>query len=196
MKENDDDSLNQRLANADRAILRAQLGRKIRELGGIMSEPVQDEVSDLELEFLNRVIAWETSPLSTHRAWLAREGLVFPAPEDLDGPGLERELWRLIEVLAVARVFLSHTDHLSDDELYGKLWHEVLNADAPDSARTDDDACHWNFADAGGSGERIWLTYHASDEDRQDWKDSFPEVVLPPRQRAPYARDHRLPVRD
>src|SRR5688572_24889653 len=99
MKENDDDSLNRRLANADRAILRAQLGRKIHELGGIMSEPVNDEVSDLELEFLNRVIAWETSPVSTHRDWLARHRLVFPPPENLTGPALERELWRLIEAL-------------------------------------------------------------------------------------------------
>ena len=196
MKENDDDSLNRRLANADRAILRAQLGRKIHELGGIMSEPVQDEVSDLELEFLNRVIAWETSPFSTHRAWLARQRLVFPPPEDLDGPALERELWRLIEALAVARVFLSHTNHLGDGELYGQLWHEVLEADAPDFARTADDGCHWDFADASGSGEQIWLTYHASDEERQDWKDSFPDVVLPPRLRAPYSRDHRLPIRD
>ena len=75
MKENSDDSLGQRLANADRTSLRAQLQRKIHELGGIMSESVHDEVPDFELEFLNRVIAWETSPVSTHRDWLARHRL-------------------------------------------------------------------------------------------------------------------------
>ena len=196
MKENDDDSLNQRLANADRAILRAQLERRIHELGGIMSEPAQNEVSELELDFLNRVIAWETSPRSTHRQWLARQRLVFPPPEALQPSALEPELWRLIEALAVARVFLYHTNHLSDGELYAKLWHEVLDADAPDFARTVDDGCHWDFADAGGSGEQVWLTYHASEEERRDWKDSFPDVVLPPRQRALYSRDDRLPVRD
>jgi hypothetical protein len=196
MKENDNDSLNRRLANADRAILRAQLGRKIHELGGILPEPAGDEVSDLELDFLKRVIAWETSPTSTHRTWLARQRLVFPAPEGLHGSALEHELWRLIEALAVARVFLYHTNHLSDAELYAKLWHEVLEADAPDFARTPDDGCHWDFADAAGSGEHVWLTYHASEEERQDWKDSFPDVVLPPRQHALYSRDDRLPVRD
>jgi hypothetical protein len=161
-----------------------------------MSEPLQDEVSDLELDFLKRVIAWETSPVFTHREWLARHGLVFPPPEDLDRPALERELWRLIEALAVARVFLSHTNHLSDGELYAKLWREVLDADAPDFARTADDGCHWDFADAGGSGEQIWLIYHASEEERRDWKDSFPDVVLPSRQRPLYLRDDRLPIRD
>src|SRR5687768_1222878 len=33
------------------------------------------EPARLELEFLNRVIAWETSPVSTHRDWLARHRL-------------------------------------------------------------------------------------------------------------------------
>jgi hypothetical protein len=196
MRENDDDSLNRRLANADRAILRAQLGRRLQELGGILPEPVGDEVSDMELDFLNRVLAWETSPSSTHGAWLARQRLVFPAPEDLDGATLERELWRLIEALAVARVFLWHTNHLGDAELYSTLWHEVLEGDAPDFVRTPDDGCHWDFADAGGSGEQIWLTYYASEQERQDWKDSFPDVVLPPRQRALHSRDERLPGRD
>jgi hypothetical protein len=195
MNQIDDDSFNQRHANADRANLRAQLHQKIRELGGLVSDPVGNDVSDHELSFLHHVIAWEKGPFSTHGEWLARHGLVFLPPEELAGARLKRELWRLIEALAVARVFLYHTDHLSDDELYAKLWHEVLDADAPDFARTADEACHWSFADGGGSDEHIWLTYYASGKDRRDWKASFPHGDLPPRQRARYRRDHHLPVR-
>jgi hypothetical protein len=196
MNQHNDDFLDQRLSNADRAVLRTQLEQQIRELGGIVSAPVHNEASNLELEFLNRVIAWETSPVSTHRDWLARHRLVFPPPKDLTDLTWERELWRLIEALAVARVFLYRTNHLSDEELYAKLWHEVLNGDAPDFARTGGDGCHWDFADVGGSGEQMWLIYYASEEERQDWKNAFPDVLLPPRQRASYCRDHRLPVRD
>lgn len=193
-----DDSLEERLARADRAIRRAQLEQKIRELGGLIPESNPDaDVSDIELEFLNHVIAWETGPFSTHCEWLARHGLIFATPEELRGRALKKELWRLIEALAVvARVFLYHTNHLSDAELYARLFHEVLDGDGPDFARTPDDACHWDFADAGSGEETLWLTFYADDQERKEWVQHFPDVVLPPKRRPPYRRDHRLPVRD
>jgi hypothetical protein len=163
-------------------------------MGGIVSPSSSNEVSDIELSFLRRVIAWEKGSMSTHGEWLARHGWMFPAPENREGAELKRELWRLIEALAMARVFLSHTNHLSDGELYSKLFHEVLPARAPDFARTTADACHWDFAEAGGSDDPLWLTYYASEEDRQDWKTAVPAVILPPRQVAPHPRDHQLPA--
>jgi hypothetical protein len=163
-------------------------------MGGIVSAPVGSEVSDFELTFLRRVIAWEKGPMSTHGEWLARHGWMFPPPERLNSAELKCELWRLIEALAMARVFLSHTNHLSDADLYSKLYHEVLPARAPDFARTTADACHWDFAEAGGSDDPLWLTYYASEEDRQDWKTAFPDVILPPRKVAPHPRDDQLPA--
>jgi hypothetical protein len=200
MSDEANEPLDARLAQADRAIRRAQLEEKIRELGGLIGRPAgeREEVSDLELTFLERVIGWETGPFSTHRAWLERHGLGFIPPAELAGPRLKAELWRLIESLAaVARVFLYHTNHLSDAELYHKLWHEVLAGDAPDFARTPDDACHWDLADASGSDESLqtWLTFHATERKRVEWVRDFPDTVLPPRRRAPYRRDHRLPLR-
>lgn len=194
---NDEESLDERLARADREIRRTQLEAKIRELGGVSPPRAEDEpASDLEIGFFERAIAWETGPHSMHRDWLARRGLHFMPPAELSGRALKRELWRLIEALAVARVFLYHTNHLSDAELYAQLWSEVLAGECPDFARTADDACHWDFADAGSGEEELWLRYHATPEERRDWKESFPDVVLPPRERPPYRRDHRLPVRD
>ncbi len=195
--ETEGESIEEKLARADREIRRARLEEKIRELGGVLPVHGEDDAaSDLELGFLERVIAWETGPRSTHGAWLARRGLHFMPPAELAGRALKRELWRLIEALAVARVFLYHTNNLSDEELYARLWSEVLVGECPDFARTIDDACHWDFADAGSGEEELWLRYHATPRERRDWKRWFPDVVLPPRERAPYRRDHRLPVRD
>lgn len=190
------DSIDDRIARAERAIQREHLARRIRELGGCVPEMNRDQVSELEISFLARVLAWETGPFATHGEWLARQGLVFPPPEELRGQRLAAELWRLIEALAVARVFLHHTDHLTDAELYRRLWEEVLEASAPDFARTADDACHWDFADPGSGDEQLWLAYYASEAERRAWVREFADVVLPPRRSAPPHRDHRLPARD
>lgn len=178
---------------AGRANRREQLVKRIRELGGYVPEPTGDISPEFELSFLAHVLAWETGPSSTHGEWLVRHGFVFEPPDELSGHRLKCELWRLIEALAVARVFLCHTNHLSDAELYARLWNDVLDADAPDFARTPDDACHWDFADAGSGDEQTWLMHYASEEARQAWVHEFRDVVLPPRRRPPYCRDHRLP---
>ena len=195
------DSIEERLAKADRAIQRAKVEEKIRELGGLIGRPIgeSDEADETESSFLRYVMAWETGPFSSHGEWLARRGLVFDAPEDLRGRRLKKELWRLIESLAVARVFLYHTNHLSDAELYAQLWNEVLDGGGPDFARTPDDACHWDLADwstGDEKDEQVWLRYHASEKERRQHELDFVGVVLPPRKRAPFRRDHRLPVRD
>lgn len=179
-----------------RANRREQLVRRIRKLGGYVPEPSADVSPELELSFLAHVLAWETGPSSTHGEWLARHGFVFEPPHALHGCRLTCELRRLIEALAVARVFLCHTNHLGDGELYARLWNEVLDADAPDFARTHNDACHWDFADAGSGEEQTWLMYYASEEERQAWVHEFRDVVLPARRRPPYCRDHRLPQPD
>lgn len=194
--DSNDDSIEERIARADRAIRREHLAQRIRELGGHVPDGNRDQVTELEISFLARVLAWETGPFATHGEWLARQGLVFAAPEELRGQRLASELWRLIEALAVARVFLYHTDHLTDAELYRRLWEDVLEATAPDFARTADDACHWDFADPGSGDERLWLAYYASPSERQSWVREFPDVILPPRRQPPPRRDHRLPARD
>jgi hypothetical protein len=184
------------LTQADREIAREQLKQKIRSLGGIVGESSPALDLDLELTFLQRVLAWETGALSTHRDWLAQRGLCFEPPEDLREGRLQEELSRLIDALALARVFLYHTDHLSDAELYTRLWHEVLPDEAPDLARTADDGCHWDFADWSADDGRVWLAYYASPAERQEWACESPGVKLPPRKRPRFNRDHRLPRRE
>jgi hypothetical protein len=155
-----------------------------------------NEVSDIELTFLRRVVAWEEGPFTTHRDWLARRGHTFRPLSEVDPAQLAGEMWRLIRALATARVFLENTDHLSDAELYVQLTTDVLDADAPDFARTKADAFHWDFADPSGRGLENWLTYYASDDERDEWEQEALNSSLPPRKQPPFDRDRKLPGRD
>lgn len=193
MTRDDNDSVEKRLAETDRLIRRDRLRQEIQDLGGLVGGANDEEVSEHELAFLERVVAWETGPRSTHRAWLARHGQNFVPPAELAGPRRGIELGRLIHALAGARVFLCRTDHLSDAELYTRLWSEVLPEECPDAARGPDDAWVWDFADAGSGAEDIWLRFYASPRERKDWRREFPSAPMPERQRPPYHRDHGLP---
>jgi hypothetical protein len=173
---------------------RDRLLRKICDLGGIASSPMSDQVSDLELGFLHRVIAWEEGPFTTHREWLRRRGQSFPAITEIPPERLSRVLWQLIEALASARVFLMHTDHLSDSSLYVKLTTEVLDGNAPDFARCEDDAYHRDFADPSAGHDQEWLTFYADEHEREEWRSILPETLLPPRQRPAHDRDRLLPT--
>lgn len=193
MANDDNDSVEERLAAADRLIRRDRLRQEIRDLGGLVGGANDERVSEHELAFLEQVRAWETGPRSTHRAWLARYGHTFAPPAELAGPRWKIELWRLIRALAEARVFLCHTDHLSDAELYARLWSEVLPEECPDAARGPDDAGVWDFADAGSGAEDIWLRFYASPQEREDWRREFPTASMPEREQPLYRRDHGLP---
>ena len=67
------------------------------------------------------------SPYATlPRKFLARCGFEPPPPETVADDEIRRELWQLIWVLALLRMFLENTDHLGDRELYEYLYHEAL----------------------------------------------------------------------
>jgi hypothetical protein len=179
---------------ASRATRRAHLVQQIEALGGFVPAAGPGEVTELELEFLQRVLATETGPYISNREWLEREGSVFVPLAELPAGSIGVELMRLVNALARARVFINYTDHLSDEELYERLWDEVLPDELPDLPRTEAEGFHWDFS--GGGETNAWLTYYASDEERERWRTEFPEVVIPPRCRPPHARDHLLPKRE
>ena len=169
---------------------RAELEEAVRTLGGVLA-PTTDFTE--EQDHIQRLIAAESAPPVTLRAWLMRHGLEFAAPGALPPEKLPGELQRLIQALAFARVFLSCTDHLSDSALYFRLWKDVLDADEPDVPRSEDDACHWDLSQSGARDNDIWLMYYASEDDREEWAENFPEASMPPRRPPPFGRDDQLP---
>jgi hypothetical protein len=178
-----------------RRLRRDWLVGKIQELGGKVGVSPAEDPSETELDFLEHVLAWETRPRSSNREWLKRHGQNFLPPFACGDDQLAAELARLTSALATARVFLYHTNHLTDRELYERLFSEVLPAECPNDARTELDGFHWDFAGGDGDAE-TWLQYYASAEEWRERQQEFPDDDLPPQKRAPHDRDRHLPQRE
>jgi hypothetical protein len=148
----------------------------------IDEEEIEDALFWANLHGIERI------EFKTLRQWLADGGFVLPAnpPDDR----LSAELNTLLGRLAGLGVVVEFADHLSDRELYSWLLEsghlEAHFSPLPDS---------FVHIDVIGSGSdednRLYLTYYASDEERAQWKERFPDEELPPRQKLPYDGDRR-----
>jgi hypothetical protein len=161
------------------------------DLHAMESDSAPPEVVE---QFWERVVAWETAPQTTHLEQLTKAGMELPAPEAMDDATLSAKLKELIECLAEIRVFLECTDHLSDRELYTRLWSECLRYETPDLPSDECSCWHIDFVSSGSEEDtHAWLKYYADDETRRDWVEQFPDYVLPNHEDPPYDRDRHLP---
>lgn len=157
-----------------------------------------DEMSlALKEQFMGYVEAYEEAEWITSFDLLEQGGMELPSPEELDDSQLTIKLWEVIRGLAMLRMFLYSTDHLSDRELYEKLWHEVLREENPDMPFNDDAAYHIDLL-GSGSGEdvELYLRYYADEDERDNWAHDWPTDVMPEHEALPYDRDRHLPARD
>jgi hypothetical protein len=155
---------------------------------------VRDFSTPKENEFLASMLAWERAPVLPIADWFEPR-LSLPHPEEVAGDEdgetrLHDLLWETIYKLFEKRVVLDFTDHLSNRELYTLIFRDILPSqekklDAVDSY------LHWDCVDASSNPE-TWLTYYASEEDREEWAREFDDVP-PPGQSPPYPR--QLPRR-
>lgn len=151
---------------------------------------------DARERFWRQVLACETAPWTTNFQQLAEAGVELPEPEALADAALSAKLWEVIDRLAAIRVFLSHTDHLSDRELYTALWHEVLREETRPLVDESNAAYHVSLVGTGSEEDnRAYLAYYADDADREHWRQHFPDEDLPPRKAPPFDRDRLLPQR-
>jgi hypothetical protein len=144
-------------------------------------------------EFARRMQLFEEGPTTTQFRQLADSGIDLPAPDSLDDAQVNAVLWNLIHGLARLRTYLSETNHLSDRELYCKLWTDVLCEEAP---ATDEIGFrhHVGLASNGGEPETtLYLKHYADDDFRRAWLARFPDYVMPAHTPAPYDRDRLLP---
>ncbi len=143
-------------------------------------------------QFLKHLIAFESAPTETEFDRLTGDGIPRPAPAEVPTQEIGVVLWRVILGLARYRVFLSSTNHLSDRELYEVLWHTVLREEV--TILLEGDTGAWQVPIPGDDPESTnYLTYYASEEDREQWSREFPDLVLPPRKWPLHDRDGDLP---
>jgi len=173
------------------------LKRRARALGGddMVEGPTERNLPlDLQRQFWQNVVDFESAPRKIRRELLAEDGFVPSRPDNLSDEELTKELWRLIHALAARRTYLDYTNHLSDRELYTLLVEEVLEEETEVLPKHAEWNCRICIDEYGAPNEEpgtsVYLRYYADERDRASWPSDQP---LPPQCDPPYDRDRRLP---
>jgi hypothetical protein len=147
----------------------------------------------IQEQFREQVLAAEDAVEEQPFEVLIRSDVTLPPAEELDDAQITVKLWEVIRGLAFLRMYLSFTDHLSDRELYERLWSDVLRV--PTALEPGSDAA-WHI-DLTGSGSEedvaIYLKYYADEDERRRWKEEWPDVLMPDAAPLPFDRDRHLP---
>jgi hypothetical protein len=177
----------------------AELKRQAEELAGAkMAEGGMEETPpEIEEGFWQHVVDYEKAPWTTNLKQLEAAGIELPPPETLNDEQLSKKLWEVIHGLALLRVFLDETDHLSDRELYTELWSDMLREEV--KAMPPDAEGAWHLSPLGGCSEediQLQMKYYADEEWRRQFQEDFPDFVMPEHEDPPYDRDRFLPQPD
>jgi len=146
---------------------------------------VREVPTPVENEFLASILAWERAPVLPISQWFEPE-LVLPNPDSLEEFELHSTLWDTIHKLYSKRIVLDFTDHLTDRELYRIVCRDIL----PSREKKIDlpkNYLHWNCAEADDDDPETWLTFYATDVEREAWAEETGQW-LPPAKTPPYPR--------
>ncbi|NLS94636.1 MAG: hypothetical protein GXX96_20980 [Planctomycetaceae bacterium] len=139
----------------------------------------------VENDFLASMLAWERAPVLPIYRWFDPE-LRPPRPSVLTDEDLHEILWDVIHKLHEQRIVLDFTDHLSDRELYCVIYRDILPA-REKKIELSTNYLHWDCSHAGGDPD-VWLQYYATEEERENWADSYRQP-LPVKRNPQYLRD-------
>jgi hypothetical protein len=184
------------LERVDQEIRINELKERAKELteGEMVSFEADDAPPGIVEQFWQRVVQYEEAPWTSQFEKLTEQGVEFPPPEELDDRALHDKLWEIINALARRNVFLSHTDHLSDRELYEHLVTETLHEATKDVPY--DPHAFMDYDMLGGCSDediRLLVTYYADDEERRWYAEDWFDGDMPERRKPPYDRDRHLP---
>jgi hypothetical protein len=153
-----------------------------------------DLPADVQEQFWKHVLAFEDAPEVVPFDLLVNFGVSLPAPDDLDDGHLTTRLWEVIHAMADLGLVLDFTNHLSDRELYARLWNDVLREptqlDPEDTLSVLHIDVSWSPSD---EGTLVYLKYYADDDVRRDWAREWPDYAMPDRVPLPFDRDRHLP---
>jgi len=148
---------------------------------------------EMQETFWKQVLAFEATPAVEPLQKLLESGMTLPPPDALENAALTITLWEVIHGLASIGVYLYFTDHLSDRELYVRLWRDVLR-DPMELTNDDGSAWHVDMSVGGSEDDSlVYLKYYADDDARRRWAQEWPDDPLPPAENPPFDRDRHLP---
>ncbi len=175
------------------------LKHRAEELCGGQMEigSLDDYPSEVEESFWKHVVDYEEAPWTTHFQQLENAGVSLPPPDSLNDEKLTAKLWDVIQKLALLRVFVEQTDHLSDRELYTHLWTDSLREETKALPLAANSAYHIQLLGSCSEEDmQLYLKYYADDEWRQQWHKDCPNDSIPEHENPPYDRDRLLPKPD
>jgi hypothetical protein len=144
-------------------------------------------------EFARKMKLFEEGPTTTHFEQLTARGIELPEPDSITEENINGKLWEVIRALAELRAYLDHTDHLSDRELYRRLWKSVLREEVP----AIDEIGFFHHIDLSVPGdddsELLYLRHYADEDTRRMWLAEWPDIVMPEHVDPPFDRDRLLP---
>ncbi len=129
-----------------------------------------------ENEFLASMLEWEVAPVLPIYRWFEPE-LRLPSPDALSDEKLSQVLDDVIAKMYEKKIQLDFTDHLSDRELYTLIYRDIL----PSREKKLDHRnsfVHWDCSEGKSD---VWLSFYASDDDRDQWSDLYDEPLPPKR---------------
>ena len=155
------------------------------------SENCPEEIRE---RFLESVVAFEEAEPVALFDELTRMGLRMPAPEEMDDVQLNNKLWEIIRCMSLLGAYLHSTDHLSDRDLYRRLWTDILREPTVLMPHNQNFAGHLDIIGSGSEEDiQLYLRYYADEEERQRWTEEFTGDPVPPHEPLPFDRDRLLP---
>ena len=144
-------------------------------------------------EFERKMILFEEGPTTTRFEQLMTRGVALPDPESISDDDIEALLWNVIRELAELRAYLECTDHLSDRELYRKLWTDILRHEVPAIDEIGFSQCIDLSMAGDDDNTQAFLRHYADEDTRQRWLKDFPDIAMPVHVDPPFDRDQHLP---
>jgi len=145
------------MADQVRGFFDDRLEARRRAIDGLVRE-AQARGDDASRVHWSIVYDCEMAESTNGRVMLLAHAIVPFPPQDLADEGdLHDELWTVIEGLAASGVFLLNTEHLSDRDLYARLYYRILDEPTrlmpPESEASEFiDCLHPLDVESGGPG--------------------------------------------
>lgn len=93
-----------------------------------IADMVRDNPQEPDEFYWTMVYDLEHAPTVTSRARLLEHGIIPVPPHELPDPtSLHDELWTIIEALSLVGIYLMNTGHLTDSDLYARLYYRILD---------------------------------------------------------------------